>query len=121
MEDNPYKAPTIQSTGEKRPARPPWQWRLYPAGLFLAYCLLQLAQMTPNSSFEHHPFSGGLILLHTSSSVDEYLISTGICLALLLGIFSFVIWPKVLTVLMSIASLAAWLTLSIKLAAWASC
>ena len=34
--------------------------------------------MTPNTSFENHPFSGPLILIHTSHSLGEKLFSIGV-------------------------------------------
>jgi hypothetical protein len=72
----------------------------------LAYLYLGIPE---GHAWEHHPFAGPVIWLHTSRLVADYIISIG-----LLGILSFGICLPVfrlrpMTVVLSIGSIALWL------------
>jgi len=86
---------------------------------FAVYCVWQWTHMTENTSFEHHPLSGALILIHESQTVPQLFVCTAICISLVCGIFAVVIRPNLLTTLMSGITLFAWFYLSYTLAVWA--
>ena len=54
-----------------------WHWQcgaVASAAFLLACCLHMALSMTPNTSWEHHPYSGPLVVLHTARQPLDYLI-----------------------------------------------
>jgi hypothetical protein len=121
MAENPYESPKSQLRGEFSLANQNLFWRILPVIAFTIYCFWQYSSMTANTSFEHHPFSGGLILLHEATTMGEFAVSTGICFILIGGMSLFSFWPNVYCAVLSIFSLDAWFSLSMTLASWAGC
>jgi hypothetical protein len=77
--------------------------------------------MSPNTSWEHHPFSGPLIALHESRHPLDYAVSG----VLLLGLGAGLCWPAfrltAASIALSIASAVVWVALGIWAATIASC
>jgi hypothetical protein len=79
-----------------------------------------LAFMTSTRSFEHHPFSGPLIVLHTARQPLDYVVG-GLLLALFgVGLCLPAFRRNGVTVIMSILSGAWWIGISVILARNAS-
>ena len=100
-----------------------WHWRRGLAAV-AAYALAgvtDIAFMSPNTSWEHHPFAGPLVALNESRNPAEFVFSFAIWSGLGAGLC----WPafraSVLAVAVSLASAAAWVALSVWAAGVASC
>ncbi|MEL6104828.1 MAG: hypothetical protein AAFU85_02270 [Planctomycetota bacterium] len=120
MIKNPYQPTRSAESSEASPFGKT-RVRCLATGIpFAGYCIWQWLQMTPNTSFEHHPYSGALILIHEARTAIQLVVCSVICLAMIGGIFAVVIRPNALTALLSASSLFAWFYLSHTFAVWAS-
>jgi hypothetical protein len=101
-----------------------WHWRrgLAVSAGFLLLCLLHMAlSMTANTSWEHHPFSGPLIVLHTARQPLQYVVGGLMWLVLGAGICLPAFRVTVGTVIACIASSVVWVSISMWTATVASC
>jgi hypothetical protein len=91
----------------------------------IAYALASAGYMaafiTPNTSWEHHPFAGPLVAVYHSRHPAELALSLAIWAGLGIGLC----WPAFrlsgLAIVFSVASVAAWVALGVWAAATASC
>lgn len=101
-----------------------WHWRSGSASLAV-YALTSgayiVAFMTPNTSWEHHPFAGPLVALHESRHPVEFAVSLAIWCGLGMGLCWPTFRPSMLTVLISLASAVAWVALGMWAASVAAC
>lgn len=97
------------------------RWRWVPVVWFNFYLLWQFMSMTENTSFEHHPLAGGLILIHTSQTISELMIGAAICGGLVAGMGAYLLRPTLPFIVASGLALGGWFWLSFTLARWASC
>jgi len=106
--------------GERTPVRPwRWRWGLAAAAAYtLASAAYMAAFITPNTSWEHHPFAGPLVALYSSRNYPASLVIWA-------GLGAGLCWPafrpSVLAVAGSVASAVAWVVLGVWAAAMASC
>ena len=103
---------------------PAVQWRrgLAASAAFALGCGVHMAAaMTPNTSWEHHPFSGPLVALHESRHPLDYVVSGAVLLGLGAGLCGPAFRATFLSVAISIATAVAWVALSMWTAAVASC
>jgi hypothetical protein len=111
MEPNPYEAPKLRS--ESRASE--WHWKRGVAVViaFMSACYAHMAiSMTPNTSFEHHPFSGPLSPIHSYVTAEGKIfgwialavLGAGICLPGFRFHFA--------TVAIATVSVGAWILLS---------
>ena len=101
-----------------------WHWcrGCVISGIFLFVCCLHMSlSMTPGTSWEHHPFSGPLIVLHTAIYPVDYCIGGLMWVGLGAGLCLPAFRVNVLTVIVSIAAGCVWVIISISAAASAAC
>jgi hypothetical protein len=101
-----------------------WHWRWGFAALS-AYALASgayiAAFMTPNTSWEHHPFAGPLVALYESRHPAEFAISLTIWCGLGMGLCWPTFRPSMPAILISVASVVVWVVLGVWTASVAAC
>jgi len=109
--------------GDKPPSPPwPWRWGLAAAAAFALTSGAYIAAfMTPNTSWEHHPFAGPLVALYESRHPADFAVSLAIWAGLGAGLCWPAFRPSALAVAVSIASAVAWVVLGVWAAGVASC
>lgn len=68
--------------------------------------------MTPNTSWEHHPYSGPVVVLHGAHTPVGYLVGGAMLIVLSAGICLPAFRPSILTVIIAFMSGAAWVGIS---------
>ena len=101
-----------------------WHWRrgLMGALLFLAVCVAYMrSSMSPDATWEHHPFSGPLIVLHTAREPVDYVVGIALLAVLGGGLCSPVFRVSFWTLLLAFLSALAWVNVSAAMARIAAC
>jgi len=99
-----------------------WRWGFAAATAYAVASGVYIAAfMTPNTSWEHHPFAGPLVALYESRHPAEFAVSLAIWCALGMGLC----WPafrlSTLAILTGVASAVTWVALGVWAASVASC
>lgn len=118
-----WRAAAGDLPGDEPPA-PPQHWRRYVVGV-AAYALASVAYaaayMTPNTSWEHHPFAGPLVAIYESRHPAEFAVAHAVWAGLGAGLCGPAFRPAVAAAAASAASAAAWVALGVWATGVASC
>ena len=90
------------------------------AGFLVACGAHVAASMTPNTSWEHHPFLGPLVVLHTARQPLDHAVGGVTLAALGTGLCLPAFRANAATVVVAVLSAVAWVGISILAAASAS-
>jgi len=104
--------------------RAPWHWGrglAAMAGFALACGAYMALAMTPNTSWEHHPYAGPLVALHEASRPVDFAVAVAVWVCLSAGLCAPAFRVTALSVLTCLASAGAWVALGIWAAGAASC
>jgi hypothetical protein len=80
---------------------------------FVTASLLHIGMMSPNTSWEHHPLSGPLIVLHAASRPVDYVIGVMLWLVLGAGLCMPAFRASICTAVMCIVAAILWVSISI--------
>lgn len=115
------------TAGELPSDEPPSpRWHLHRgAAAAAAYAIASAAYMvafiTPNTSWEHHPFAGPLVAIYESRHPAEFAVCVAVWAGLGAGLYGPAFRPSVPAAVVSVASAAAWAALGVWAAGMASC